>query len=303
MSTAPQPSWGRLVRFRPTSGSSVLVGEPVDTQLDVGQATYEGKGVEVDVYEGASILRPGVKTGRREKVGELLSPLAEEEVGTIRCIGLNYRAHAIEAKLDIPTAPVVFMKPSTALAGPHPDKIVIPHFTVEHESADYEAELAVVIGKDCKNVTEEEAMDYVLGYTACNDVSSRKTQFETSQWSRSKSYDKACPIGPCVVSPRLIPNPSKLRIKGIKNGKTMQDGPLSDLIFPIPHLISFLSQGSTLRAGTVIVTGTPSGIGFFFDPPEILRDGDEFKVQVDGGIGSLINKVEYEKEPSKVGRL
>ncbi|GAA5839037.1 hypothetical protein JCM11251_007858 [Rhodosporidiobolus azoricus] len=300
MTTAVSPSWGRLVRFRPSSGSSALIGEPVDAQLDVGRAAYEGKEVEVDVYEGGSVLQPGAKTGRRETVKELLSPLAENEVGTIRCIGLNYRAHAIEAKLDIPTAPVVFTKPSTALTGPYPSKIVIPHFTVEHESADYEAELAVIIGKDCKNVLQEEAMDYVLGYTACNDVSSRKTQFETSQWSRSKSYDTACPLGPCIVSPRLIPDPSKLRIKGIKNGKTMQDGELSDLIFPIPHLISFLSQGCTLRAGTVIVTGTPSGIGFFFDPPEILRDGDEFNVQVDGGIGSLINKVEYEKEPSSV---
>ncbi|GAA5973609.1 hypothetical protein JCM11641_007148 [Rhodosporidiobolus odoratus] len=301
MSTpASSTSWNRLIRFNPASNpTSILIGEPVDAHLDVGRATFDGNfQVDVEVYEGASILNAGSKTGIRETVKTLLSPLAEFEVGTIRCIGLNYRAHAIEAKLDIPTVPVVFYKPETALAGPHPDKIVVPHFTIEHKSADYEAELAVVLGKDCKSVSEEEALSYVLGYTASNDVSSRKTQFESSQWSRSKSYDKACPIGPCIVSSRAIPDPSKLRIKGIKNGKEMQDSSLNDLIFTIPRIISFLSQGTTLRAGTVILTGTPSGIGFFFDPPEILQDGDEFRVEVDGGIGSLINQVQYESKPS-----
>ncbi|GAA6011461.1 hypothetical protein JCM10207_002627 [Rhodosporidiobolus poonsookiae] len=304
MSTLPTPSaapWSRLVRFRPASApSQVLIGEPVDKTLDVGRATFEGKDIEVEVFEGLSILKAGERTGRKETVGTLLSPIAEEEVGTIRCIGLNYRDHAVEAKLAIPDQPIVFMKPATALAGPHPDKIVVPHFTVEHQSADYEAEVGVILARDCKNVSEEEALDYVLGYTAVNDVSSRKTQFENSQWSRSKSYDKACPVGPCVVAASAVPDPSKLTVKGVKNGRVMQESGLSDLIFPIPHLISFLSQGTTLRAGTLIVTGTPSGIGFFFDPPEILRDGDEFCVEVGGGVGTLVNRVEYEAEPSRV---
>ncbi|GAA6041913.1 hypothetical protein JCM8097_000218 [Rhodosporidiobolus ruineniae] len=298
------PSWERLVRFRPRSDPArVLVGRPVDAHLDVGLATYQGAPVEVEVYSGSSILSPGRPTGAKEEVKRLESPLAQHEVGTIRCIGLNYAAHASEAGLEIPTVPTVFLKPAEALAGPFPDKIVVPHFTVHHKSADYEAELAVIIGRDAKNVHEDQAMDFVLGYTAANDVSSRRTQFETTQWSRSKSYDKACPIGPCVVSASAIPNPSALTIQGIKNGRKMQDGLLSDLIFPIPRIISFLSQGTTLRAGTVILTGTPAGIGFFFNPPEILRDGDEFKVTLSGGIGTLVNRVEYEAQAGGPGTV
>ncbi|GAA5880923.1 hypothetical protein JCM5296_003091 [Sporobolomyces johnsonii] len=289
-------TWSRLVRFHPRSSpTSTLVGEPIDPSLDVGLAAYEGKEIEVDVYEGSSILKAGEKTGRREVVERLLSPVGEDEVGTIRCIGLNYAKHAQEAKLDIPSVPVVFLKPSTTLAGPWPDRIVVPKFTIPHESADYESELGVIIGRDCKDVSEDVALDYVLGYTATNDVSSRKSQFETSQWSFSKGFDKACPAGPCVVSAASIPDPSSLYLRGLKNDEVLQESPLTDLIFSIPKIISFLSQGTTLKAGTLILTGTPAGVGTFFDPPAFLRDGDVFRVELSGGIGSLVNVVEYEK--------
>ncbi|SCV73157.1 BQ2448_7082 [Microbotryum intermedium] len=298
--TGQTPQWSRLVRFIPSSsphGSEAVIGEPVDASLDVGRAIYEAKQpVKVNLYSGTTVLDAGQATGEQAEIGELLSPLGQDEVGTIRCIGLNYRKHAKEASLPIPTVPILFLKPSTALTGPYPSKIIIPRSVVADEAADYESELAVVMGKDCKDVTEETALDYVLGYTAGNDVSSRKVQFEQSQWCFSKGFDTACPIGPVIVSTSSIPDPSKLVIKGHKtdpNGqtKTLQDSPLNDLIFPIPKIISFLSRGTTLKAGTVILTGTPSGIGFFYDPKETLVHGSTFTVEVSDGIGSLINEV------------
>lgn len=186
-------SYRRLVRFTPPSGDQVLIGEPADPEQDVGLASYAGEPIEVEVFGGKSILSPGERSGRREKVGKLLSPIAKSEVGTIRCIGLNvsavssppfvalrllrlrltptrpfgpttqYRNHAEEANLPIPDVPVLFMKPSTALSDPFPAPTVLPKSFAKDDSADYESELAVIIGKDCKNVSEAEAMNYVLG--------------------------------------------------------------------------------------------------------------------------------------------
>ena len=149
----------------------------------------------MEIYSGKSVLSPGAPTGKIETVGRLLSPLAESEVGTIRCIGLNYAQHAQEAKMALPDIPTVFMKPSTALADPYPAPTIIPKFTIKDDCADYESELVVVIGKKCKDISEAEALEYVLGYTAANDVSSRSEQFAQSQWSYSKGFDGACPIG------------------------------------------------------------------------------------------------------------
>ncbi|KAH8916254.1 hypothetical protein BT69DRAFT_1228728 [Atractiella rhizophila] len=289
-------SWSRIVRFCPASNpSSVLVGEPVDAEVDVGLATFNKEEVKVAVYSGSSVLDAGTRTERIETIGRILSPLTEREVGTIRCIGLNYVKHAEETRLEIPSVPILFMHPSTALCDPYPANIIIPKWTIPSQSADYEAELAVVIGKTCKDVSEADALSYVLGYTAGNDVSSRASQFDQSQWCFSKGFDRACPLGPTLVSPSRIPDPSKLFLQGIKNGKVMQESGLDDLIFSIPQIIAFLSKGTTLLPGTVILTGTPKGIGFFYDPPEILRDGDDFRVAVNGGIGTLINSIEYEK--------
>ena len=187
------------------------------------------------------------------------------------------------------------MKPATALTGP--GKVLIPKITQLDDCGDYESELGVVIGKKCKNVSESDAMDYVLGYTACNDVSSRTSQMQGGggQWGFSKSFDEACPTGPVVVSTEVIPDPSKLKVKGYLNGKVMQDGGIDDLIFDIPKLISYLSQSSTLPAGTLIVTGTPAGVGFARKPPVSLKDGDEFRIEITPAIGSLVNTFENEK--------
>ncbi|KAF5987090.1 bifunctional 4-hydroxyphenylacetate degradation enzyme [Fusarium coicis] len=285
----------RLVRFVPKSApSSILIGEPVQASLDVGLASREGKDIAVNVFSGRSVLSPGSRTDRTESVERLLSPLAQEEVGAIRCIGLNYVQHAKEVKMDIPTIPTLFLKPNTALGDPWPAPTLLPKITQNDGSGDFESELAVVIGKAAKNVSEENAMDYVLGFTAANDVSSRVSQLNQSQWCFSKGFDGACPIGPTLVSTSEISDPSKLHIRGLKNGKVMQDCSLDDLIFSVPKLVSFLSQGTTLPSGTVIITGTPAGVGMGRNPKETLSHGDEFRVEILPHIGTLVNTFENE---------
>ncbi|KAI5461276.1 hypothetical protein BGZ63DRAFT_231231 [Mariannaea sp. PMI_226] len=285
----------RLVRFVPKSNpSKVLIGQPADKDVDVGIAVRKGLEVAVNVFSGSSVLSPGSDTGATETISRVLSPLAQHEVGTIRCIGLNYKQHAAEVGMDIPTIPTVFMKPSTSLGDPWPAPTILPKLTQLDDCGDYESELAIVIGKTAKNVSEDEAMDYVLGYTAANDVSSRTSQLNQSQWSFSKSFDGACPIGPTLALKSLIPDPSKLWIKGAKNGNVLQDCSINDLIFSVPKLVSFLSQSTTLPPGTVIITGTPAGVGLGRTPKETLRDGDEFAVEILPHIGTLVNVFENE---------
>ncbi|OCL03722.1 hypothetical protein AOQ84DRAFT_347275 [Glonium stellatum] len=286
----------RLVRFVPRSNpSQQLTGQPVDDNLDVGLAVYKGEDVVVNVFSGSSVLDPGHETGETAIIGRILSPLTANEVGTIRCIGLNYKQHAAEVNMPLPTVPTVFLKPNTSLASPWPEPTIIPKITQEDDCGDYESELVVVIGKEAKNVSEAAAMDYVLGYTASNDVSSRSSQFAQSQWCFSKGFDGACPIGPTLVSPRMLPDPSKLRLRGLKNGEVLQDCGTDDLIFGVPKLVSFLSQGTTLPPGTIILTGTPAGVGVSRKPSVSVKAGDEFAVEILPHIGTLINKFENEK--------
>jgi len=183
------------VRFASNTSPRTFIGKPVSEDQDVGAAVRTGQDVKVEIYSGSSVLSPGSPTGEIQSLGRLLSPLAESEIGTIRCIGLNYVQHAKETNLAIPTIPTVFLKPATSLADPYPAPTVIPKFTLGDDCCDYESELVIVIGKTCKDVEEKDALDYVLGYTAANDVSSRNAQFAQSQWSYSKGFDGACPIG------------------------------------------------------------------------------------------------------------
>ncbi|KAK7208491.1 hypothetical protein BZA70DRAFT_287793 [Myxozyma melibiosi] len=289
------PLFKRLVRFIPKSSpSKILIGQPKSDSVDVGRALYQGQDVAVEVFSGNSMLSPGENTSEIESIGKLLSPMSQSEVGTVRCIGLNYRQHALEVKMAFPEVPVVFMKPATAVADPWPSPTTIPLLSQLSNTADYESELAVVLGKDAKNVKEEDAMDCVLGYTAANDVSSRGPQFQQSQWVFSKSFDGSCPLGPTLVSKSLIQNPSALQIKGLKNGRVMQESSISDLIFDIPKIISFLSQSTTLPAGTVILTGTPAGVAMGSSTAEYLKDGDTFEVEISPHIGTLVNVFENE---------
>ncbi|KAH8597867.1 hypothetical protein B0O99DRAFT_617003 [Bisporella sp. PMI_857] len=289
------PSFTRLVRFISKATNEVRIGRPIDKAIDVGAAIRSGHDVEVDVYSGISVLNPGDSTSKTEYIRTLLSPLSASEVGTIRCIGLNYAQHAQEAKMAIPTIPTVFLKPNTSLADPFPAPTIIPKHALKDDCCDFESELTIVIGKSCKDVSEAEALDYVLGYTAANDVSSRASQFAQSQWSYSKGFDGACPIGPTLVSKDLIPDPGRLKLKGLKNGKVMQECGCDDLIFSVPQIVSFLSQGTTLPAGTIILTGTPAGVGFSYSPKEYLREGDEFAVEILPHIGTLVTKFENQK--------
>lgn len=208
----------------------------------------------------------------------------------ILCIGLNYRQHAKESGAKEPQNPVLFMKATSALQDPEAP-IVIPRHLAS-QKVDYECELAVVIGKTCKNVSKAEALNYVLGYTCANDVSARDWQLEWggSQWCRGKTFDTFAPMGPCLVLRDEIPDPAALKIRTILNGDVMQDWGCNDMIFDIPTLISFLSGSTTLLPGTVILTGTPQGVGFARKPPIFLKAGDSVTIEVDK-IGKLTNPV------------
>lgn len=206
--------------------------------------------------------------------------------GKFICIGLNYKDHAAESNMKIPEQPVVFSKFSTSVIAPG-EPVVLPPAS---KQVDYEAELAVVIGRRAKNVSADRALDYVLGYTAVNDVSARDFQFADGQWQRGKSCDTFAPMGQTIITTDAIPDPHKLSIKLILNGQTMQDSNTDQLIFGIPRLIEFLSQTITLEPGDVIATGTPAGVGFARTPPVFLKPGDEMEVQIEG-MGGLSNPV------------
>jgi 2-keto-4-pentenoate hydratase/2-oxohepta-3-ene-1,7-dioic acid hydratase in catechol pathway len=203
---------------------------------------------------------------------------------------LNYRKHAAESKAPIPEHPVLFMKSISSVQNPG-DDIVLPRH-LKSQEVDYECELAVVIGKACKNVSRANALDYVLGYTCANDVSARDWQlkFGGGQWCRGKTFDTFAPLGPCLVLKDEIPDPNKLRIQTVLNGSVMQDWNTDDMIFDVPALIEFLSGDTTLLPGTVILTGTPHGIGAARKPPVFLKDGDVVTIEIEK-IGSLTNPV------------
>ena len=198
--------------------------------------------------------------------------------GKLICIGLNYRDHAEESNMPIPKSPVVFSKFSTAVIAPG-EPVVLPATSVQ---VDYEAELAVVIGRRAKSVSPENAFNYVLGYTVFNDVSARDFQFADGQWQRGKSCDTFAPMGPTIVSADAIPDPHKLSIKLRLNGKTMQDSNTDQLIFGVAELVAFLSETITLEPGDVIATGTPPGVGFARKPPVFLQAGDVMEVEIEG---------------------
>ena len=210
-------------------------------------------------------------------------------------IGLNYHEHAKETGMEAPKYPVVFMKNPAAIANPE-DPILLHPACMQPPEVDYEAELAVVIGQAAKDVSTADALGYVLGYTAANDVSARRWQGRrgSGQWVRGKSFDTFCPLGPELVTADELQDPQNLRIACALNGQVMQDANTADMIFPVAELIAFLSNGVTLLPGTVILTGTPSGVGFTRKPPVYLMPGDTVNVTLEG-IGMLSNPVELQK--------
>lgn len=200
-------------------------------------------------------------------------------------IGLNYKDHAAEQNIEIPDVPRVFAKFPNTLIG-HKQAITWDRDVTGQ--VDFEAELAVVIGRSIKNCPEEEALDAVFGYTCANDVSARDIQFSNAQLVRGKSLDTFCPLGPWIVTSDEIPDPNALKIRCWLNGNLMQDSQTGLMIFSVPRLVSFLSHSFTLVAGDIILTGSPHGVGAFRDPPVFMKAGDEVTVEVEG-IGRLAN--------------
>ena len=215
-----------------------------------------------------------------------MSELPIPRPGKVIAVGLNYRDHAAESDSPLPESPILFAKWSTCLV-PNGAAVVLPPGV---DQADYEAELAVVIGRTATNVRADDALDFVSGYLALNDVSDREAQMKDGQWSRAKSYDTFGPIGPIFVPASEIPDPQTLAISCDLNGQRMQDSNTSYMIFGVRKLIEFISARITLEVGDVISTGTPDGVGAFRPEPVFLKPGDSMTVNIEG-IGSLTNPI------------
>ncbi|MCE5303836.1 MAG: fumarylacetoacetate hydrolase family protein [Planctomycetaceae bacterium] len=262
----------------------------LDPDRTTKYAAILADGATVEIA-GDIVLGDWSVTDRPANVWKRLAPVAPTN---LLCIGLNYRRHAAEGGAKIPQFPVLFMKPTAAVQNPG-DPILLPRH-LRSDEVDYEAELAVVIGRRCKNVSRDRALDYVLGYTCANDVSARDWQgpWGASQWCRGKGFDTFAPLGPWLVTRDEIPDPNRLAIRLDVDGEILQDWNTDDMIFDVPALIEFLSGSTTLLPGTVILTGTPHGVGFARRPPRWLRAGETVTVTIEG-IGALSNPVEEER--------
>ena len=278
----------KIVVFQESPNSTYSVGTLSDDETIVVLAEDETASDVNDCLDLEGALMEGAekasKTVDRNSV-RLVAPVPRP--GKIICIGLNYRNHAVESGMDIPKSPIIFSKFQTCVIGPG-DAIRLPRGS---EQVDYEAELAVVIGRRAQNVNADDAMEYVLGYTNFNDVSARDFQFADGQWQRGKSCDTFAPMGPFITTRDEIADPHDLAIRFRLNGETLQDSTTAELIFGVPELIEFLSATITLEPGDVIATGTPPGVGFARKPPVFLKAGDVAEVEIEG-LGILSNPIE-----------
>ncbi len=268
----------RLARFVTESGE-VRFGRLIDQHK---AAPLVGP-LFVDDADGAS--PPGDHRFEKDAVpiGRLLAPL---DPPNIFCIGRNYAAHAAETGSTAPEAPLIFMKPTTAVQSPDAD-IVLP--ASAPSEVDFEAELVLVIGRRARNVDEAAALEHLLGFTCANDVSARDCQRNDKQWARAKGFDTFCPLGPWIVTRDEL-DPTRVGVRSRLNGAPMQNANTSDMIHSCAKLISYLSAQFTLLPGTIILTGTPEGVGMARTPPVFLKAGDVIEVEVDG-IGTLRNRV------------
>jgi 2-keto-4-pentenoate hydratase/2-oxohepta-3-ene-1,7-dioic acid hydratase in catechol pathway len=266
----------KIVRFQSAEGE-ILWGE-------VGSATDgEARLIEGDIFGEFHV------TARTAAIGRLLAPVRPPD---ILALGLNYRKHAAETGVPLPDGPVLFLKATSSIVGPG-EPILLP--AAGPGEVDAEAELAVVIGRRVKNVPPADALEAVLGYTCANDVSARDWQIrrQKKQWARGKSFDTFCPVGPCLVTRDEIPDPGGLRIRMLVNGEVWQDASTADMIFDVATVIADLSRSMTLLPGTLILTGTPEGVGFTRTPPRYLSAGDTVTVSIEG-IGELTSPVRAE---------
>jgi 2-keto-4-pentenoate hydratase/2-oxohepta-3-ene-1,7-dioic acid hydratase in catechol pathway len=261
----------RIIRFH--SGNRVLLGEQID-----GKSARRIEGNLFESFQVTDEVRP---------IDRLLAPLIPTD---ILCIGLNYREHAAESSSKVPANPLLFIKAGNTLNNPG---CVIP-IPKRSTQIDFEGELAIVIGKTAKDVSKADTLKYVFGYTIANDVTSRDWQRDKDlgggQFARGKSFDGFCPLGPVIVTADEIPNPNLLKVKTTLNGQIMQDDTTANMIFDIPTLIESLSSTMTLRPGAIILTGTPSGVGFARTPPVWMKAGDRVSIEIEK-IGTLENPV------------
>ncbi|CAK7198348.1 hypothetical protein SEUCBS139899_001009 [Sporothrix eucalyptigena] len=276
--------------------------------FDLGTTTSETN-LQAKVLSGSDLYDTTGNTIVTEEVvavQKLLGPLAQSDVPILRCVGLNYAKHIAdpvvsngavrEAGRTPPPFPFIFFKPSTTIWD-HGANVVIPKIA-QDDQADYEGELCMVLGKDAKDVSVDDALSYVCAYTCGNDISSRKLQRDPKlaggvpQWGFSKGFDTFAPLGPCLVRSDLVGDPSKLLLKTVVDGETRQQEHISDLLFDCAYLVSYLSSGTTLQKGSIIMTGTPAGVGAGLKPPKYLVPGTEMAVSIEK-IGTLKNGVEF----------
>ncbi|MEM2011589.1 MAG: fumarylacetoacetate hydrolase family protein [Nitrososphaerota archaeon] len=281
---------GELTTYGFVEGEYILTREEIEEAAGFALPPYFSDFIERLVGEKdfrELILEASKRVPRALHLSQvgLLAPTDNKP--KVLCIGLNYRDHAEESKAEVPDEPIIFMKPHTALTGPY-DPVEYPSIVTQ---LDYEAELAVVIGRRCRGVKPEEAQEYICGYAAFNDISARNLQFKDKQWTRGKSFDTFAPMGPWIVTRDEIRDPQNLRIASRVNGETRQDSNTKNMIFGVNRLVSFISMVMTLEPGDVIATGTPAGVGIFAKPePRLLKVNDVVEVEVEG-VGTIRNTV------------
>lgn len=280
----------KLVNFKEKAAASAYrLGVRTDNGIiDAGHVTLYGllQGGEAEL----SKLRQYVEESKERCLdeSEIVFGPSVPEPGKIICIGLNYKKHAEETNMPLPEYPILFSKFSNALAA-HGEDVPLPQST---QKVDYEAELAIVIGRTAKNVSVDEALDYVFGYSASNDLSARDLQTRTSQWLAGKSCDKFAPVGPYLVSKDEVGDPNALRISCTVNGEIRQDSNTSDMIFDCKEIVSYISQCMTLSPGDIILTGTPEGVVMGYPPEKqvYLQDGDVVTIEIEK-LGALTNRM------------
>ncbi|KAI8144075.1 hypothetical protein BJV82DRAFT_537349 [Fennellomyces sp. T-0311] len=286
------PVWTRLIRFV-AADSKIYFGEPIVAGDATVDKLLEAGSLEAKVITGDVFAEDAVVTDQVVKVQSLLAPLSKDQIPIIKCIGLNYKAHIAEGGRTPPPYPSVFIKPNHSLADAFED---IPIPKLAYETLDYEGELTIVIGKTGKDIPIEKVGEYVAGYTVANDVSNRKWQRDPKyaggvpQWCFSKGFDKFAPIGPAIVSQKLLGDRPALDLTTRVNGEVRQSTNTSDLLFHVPEIVSFISQGTTLEKGTIIMTGTPAGVAMGMKNPLWLQNGDVVEVEI-ASIGKVSNKM------------
>ena len=283
----------RLLTRRSAGGECLSVVDDMDRVIDVEDVLGDGPWTMARLLDGVDTTLPSLGSAFGSSAPSKARPLESIELlppigrpGKIVAVGRNYAEHAAEQGVETPDDPILFTKYSSSVVG---DGAEITWRASDTAQVDYEAELAVVIGRVARDVPVERALDHVLGYTCLDDVSARDLQFGDGQWIRGKSLDTFCPMGPWIVTADEIPDPQALRIRCLVNGEVVQDASTATMIHGVAELIAFTSRFITLEPGDVIATGTPAGVGVFRKPPRFLADGDEVVIDIER-IGALTNR-------------